>query len=598
MPRVHSVLITQCLQRDFVDLVPKDRPLPNKLHVGPEEAERLLGVDPSQGPVAQLMAWARAQQVDRLSIFHVRDWHDPADPRQSDHLAAFGTHCVKNTPGASLVLGLDSGMRANERTVDAIALNDCEDTRLPEVIEALAALGPLKVGVVGVWTEAKVSFLLYDLKTRFRIDALATCSALDASASRAQHFNALEQLKKLLGVEVFDGVGEFTDWLLPDGARPSLPKTASGYSPDLRLPAGASPLGADEKDILSWLYRDSARVDLAPLSGGFSGCRVFRAESHDSFGHDQAPSVAKIGPRRAISSERAAFERVEPILGNNAPGVRGFADLGDVAGIKYAFASMGRGRVRTLKSMFEANEPQRQIDAVLTEVFEEILGRFYTAATRERLSLYGHYGFDERWAPEVRQRVAALADASGPRIRVGSLEALNVCRFYEKLPPDDPGEYRLVSYVHGDLNGANVLVDSRDNVWLIDFFHTARGHVLKDLAKVENDLLYLFTPLPDEAALEEGLAITRALARVEDLREPLPETPSGVTLAPMRRAWATLITLRRVVGAVVKGDPGARQLDIALLRYSVHTLGFDEASPLQRRWALASSCLRAEKLLS
>jgi hypothetical protein len=66
----------------------------------------------------------------------------------------------------------------------------------------------------------------------------------------------------------------------------------------------------------------------------------------------------------------------------------------------------------------------------------------------------------------------------------------------------------------------------------------------------------------------------------------------------MRRAWATLITLRRVGGAVVKGDPGARQLDIALLRYSVHTLGFDEASPLQKRWALASSCLRAERLLS
>ena len=64
MPRVHSVLITQCLQRDFVDLVPKDRPLPNKLHVGPEEAERLLGVDPSQGPVAS--SWrgrARSRRI-------------------------------------------------------------------------------------------------------------------------------------------------------------------------------------------------------------------------------------------------------------------------------------------------------------------------------------------------------------------------------------------------------------------------------------------------------------------------------------------------------------------------------------------------------
>ena len=37
--------------------------------------------------------------------------------------------------------------------------------------------------MIGVWTEAKVSFLLYELKTRMRIDDLATCSALTASAS-------------------------------------------------------------------------------------------------------------------------------------------------------------------------------------------------------------------------------------------------------------------------------------------------------------------------------------------------------------------------------------------------------------------------------
>jgi hypothetical protein len=52
------------------------------------------------------------------------------------------------------------------------------------------------VGVVGVWTEAKVSFLLYELKTGLRIDELATCSALTASASHAQHFNARAQLGK------------------------------------------------------------------------------------------------------------------------------------------------------------------------------------------------------------------------------------------------------------------------------------------------------------------------------------------------------------------------------------------------------------------
>ena len=44
-----------------------------------------------------------------------------------------------------------------------------------------------------------MSFLLYDLKTRLGIDELATCSALTANDSRAQHFNALSQLEKILG---------------------------------------------------------------------------------------------------------------------------------------------------------------------------------------------------------------------------------------------------------------------------------------------------------------------------------------------------------------------------------------------------------------
>ena len=85
----------------------------------------------------------------------------------------------------------------NERIVNSLTLNDFEGTKPAGNSRGIRhAHGdePLRVGVVGVWTEAKVSFLLYDLKTRLGIDQLATCSALTASASRAQHFNALAQL--------------------------------------------------------------------------------------------------------------------------------------------------------------------------------------------------------------------------------------------------------------------------------------------------------------------------------------------------------------------------------------------------------------------
>ena len=58
---------------------------------------------------------------------------------------------------------------------------------------------------------------------------------------------------------------------------------------------------------------------------------------------------------------------------------------------------------------------------------------------------------------------------------------------------------RMGKLVHGDLNGANILVDSESIVWVIDFAFTAPGHVLKDLAKLENTCLFEYSPSPPHA---------------------------------------------------------------------------------------------------
>ena len=113
------------------------------------------------------------------------------------------------------------------------------------------------MGVVGVWTEAKVSFLLYDLKTRLGIDELATCSALTASASRAQHFNALAQLEKLLGVACFDSPAEFADWLRP-GAQLALPHPA-GFEPRIRDARAGTALGPRDRAIIAHLSGTARR---------------------------------------------------------------------------------------------------------------------------------------------------------------------------------------------------------------------------------------------------------------------------------------------------------------------------------------------------
>ncbi len=600
-----TVLITQCLQRDFVDPIGAHDSLPNLLHVGYSEAARLLGPEPSAGPMAQLIDWARSLAPDVIDFIHIRDWHDANDPAQREHLERFGAHCLQGSSGARLVLGMDERAMtaANERILDSLTLNDLEGTDLArQLVRIRHAHGdePLRVGVVGVWTEAKVSFLLYDLKTRLRIDELATCSALTASASRAQHFNALAQLEKILGVRCFDSPAEFADWLRP-GAELAIPHQPLGFEPRIGGANVEVALGPTDRAIVAHLFRDSTQVDLEPISGGYSGALVWRATSRDALGHAQAPAVVKLGPNRTIAQERVAFEQVEAVLGNNAPRVRGFVDLGDRAGLKYAYAAMGQGQVRTLQAMFAAGAATRRVVSVVRSAFEEVLGPLYAAARYERMPLFEHYQFSARLGPAVRNSVAAVTADSDRKMLdfPGGMSLPNVCEFYEDflahhaLPAYD---YHYMAYVHGDLNAANILVDAHHNVWVIDFFHAGPGHVLKDLAKFENDLLYLLTPIEDASQLLEALAITRALRSVTDLQAELPDRPDQVRSPQFVRAWEVLQVLRRIGGQVCREDRHPLQLQVALLRYAVHTLSFPEASPLQKQSALAAACSLAEQI--
>src|SRR5215813_8847843 len=431
---------------------------------------------------------------------------------------------------------MDDGAEAapNECIVDSITLNDLEGTDLEAQLDRIRREHggePLRVGVVGVWTEAKVSFLLYELRTRLGIDELATCSALTASASRTQHFNALLQLDKILGVSCFDSPADFVDWLRP-GAELDLPRHPLGFEP--RIGGGeAAALQDGDRSIVAHLFRDSTEVDLDPLHGGFSEATVWRAVSRDALGQQHAPAVVKLGPNRSIAQERVAFEQVEEVLGNNAPRVRGFVDFGDRAGLKYSYAAMGQGGVRTLQSMFAADIPTPQLASIVEIAFDEILGPLYAAARYERLPLFSEYQFSADKAPRVRAAVAALVpDATRTMLGFpGGLELPNVSDFYDEFLTRTPlptQDYHYVSYVHGDLNAANILVDAHDNVWVIDFFHAGRGHVLKDLAKFENDLLYLLTPIDDDAELREAISITLALREVADLRAPLADLPDDV----------------------------------------------------------------------
>ncbi|HJW84053.1 MAG TPA: isochorismatase, partial [Anaerolineae bacterium] len=485
----------------------------------------------------------------------------------------------------------DSATDRKAAIVNSPGLNDFVGTRLDRILAPFADR-PAHIGLIGVWTEAKITFLAYDLRARYPHFNIAVCSALTASSSRAQHFIALDQMERLLGVTTFKSIGEFTRFL--GGATVDVPLLLPRHADTPRIEiAGALELSDTDRQLIRYLFRDCRSVTLNVLDGGYSGNRVLGSQSVDLHGHAQTPHVLKIGPEAPIGRERIAFEQIESVLGNTAPRIADFADLGGRGALKYRYAAMGGGFSTSFQKLYAAGLSRAKTEKFLKTIFTEQLGRFYAAATLEHCNLLDYYGFRPELAPNVRRSVEAIygGPALGPMLRFANgREFPNPCLFYERdladlLPLAGGSAY--FAYVHGDLNGANIVVDAHENVWLIDFFHTHRGHVLKDLIKLENDLLYIFTPIGGPADFEDALRLSDALIQVEDLGRPLPEPQTlGLRRPHLLRAYDTLRVLRSFYPDLIHDDRGPLQLFIGQMRYAMHTLIFDESDAWQKQWAL------------
>jgi hypothetical protein len=156
--------------------------------------------------------------------------------------------------------------------------------------------------------------------------------------------------------------------------------------------------------------------------------------------------------------------------------------------------------------------------------------------------------------------------------------------------------------VHGDLNLANVLLDDAGNTWLIDYFWTRLGHALDDVAKLENDLKFVLTPIADDDALRCAAALERHLLEPDDLLQPLAEPAAELVAdAALGKTYAAVSRLRELAADLLReaglsAPVSAREYWIAQLRYSAHMLSLDECDERQKRFALASTCLLADRL--
>lgn len=592
---VPSFLITQCLQNDFIKSIEVHEPIPNLLHIGYEESKRLMGEVPKEGLLMKLMKWAYDFNHADFNIINIRDWHDPKDPLQKKHLEQFGEHCIHDTFGAEFVFE-DVRDSKKDIVISSIGLNDFSDSKLGDILDRYKGQ-KIRIGIIGVWTEAKVTYLAYEIASRYPEFQIAICSALTASSSTQMHFVSLEQIKKILGVTILPSVNEFSSFLVGKHIGSSEKTDVS----TLRMEVdGKANLGIEDKHILGYLFRNSKSIDLKVLDGGFSGNLVLKTKAIDMYGHEEVPSVTKIGERNSIAHERDSFEKIKNILGNNAPQIIDYAETDSRAGIKYRYASMLDEKVTTFQYRYTKENDIGKLKNFLDVVFKLQLSRFYKAASREKIDLFKYYDFSDKYIDSIKRKIEEISGGKLSKDNDVVLEGehcYNLLSFYTKdLKLRNPKlQYaHYMSYIHGDLNGANIILDGHENVWLIDFFHTHRGHVLKDLIKLENDILYIYTKVDNLNSYNEAKKLVHALIDVEDLWSPVNEV--SITDPSHKKTLEIIKHLRGFYKDLVLTDRDPIQLFIGLLRYSVHTMSFDECNPWQKKLALYSSCHLSFKL--
>lgn len=111
---------------------------------------------------------------------------------------------------------------------------------------------------------------------------------------------------------------------------------------------------------------------------------------------------------------------------------------------------------------------------------------------------------------------------------------------------------------------------------------------------MENDIIYIFTSIENGKEFEEAKKLIQALIHIEDLWNPVNEV--SFENDKINKSYNIIKHLRSFYRELIQTDRDPIQLYIGLLRYSAHTMSFQECNDWQKKLALYTSCQLAAKL--
>jgi anti-anti-sigma factor len=348
--------------------------------------------------------------------------------------------------------------------------------------------------------------------------------------------------------------------------------------------------------IIRRLYADCRSVTLTPLHGGYMSS-TFKAVAYDHDGRRTLPGVVKIGPRDVTQREVEANHRyVSRFILNNGTTVLGDTQHGDWAGLRYNFVGIN-GPDSRLVWLYDhyRQRPTDEVMSLFEQLFTRVLKPWYAQPKWEQVFLFRDHTplplFPAllETAEQVLGVSADSADFDCPEL---TTRLPNPFWFLKHEYPRLAGESRLwyTAVCHGDLNLKNVLVDERDNLYVIDFSETRPRNAVSDFARLEPVLKFEMINPESDDDLRRLVEFEEALTSVTAMGQAPPFRYDGAD--PMvARAHAGITLLRRYADRATLFETDMVPYWLALLEWTYPVVCYRQLPVRLKRYAACSAAL-------
>lgn len=494
--------------------------------------------------------------------------------------------CIKPAASLSEADDLLDHCFFNVAIIDiSLSFGDPQDSQGMKFLEMIArkqltnVISPIVLSAYGNMSRQRQAFRDYDIvdfleKSPFRPDEL-----------RSAVITALKETNRLnsLTVELESGRPLSTLWESTEWAKREQ----------------EAELCHELVDLLQRLFPGATELFIQPMRAGQSGAGVFQVEPLYAAKRGGAV-IVKFGKREKIAVEYQNYdEHIERFISNQASTRLRHVDGRVMGAISYSIIASDLDEIRAWVDYYPVASTE-DIQKALDNLFMFTCRRWYEnreqpRRTRDLVDLYTKGLHLHDWQEVWQGMSLACSDIDAAQLSFPGVPGIyvNPKRWLEAR------HYHFyhaawLATTHGDLNEHNVFVSQANRVWLIDFYRTGPGHILRDIVELECTIKFSLTR-PN--SLAEHHALEKLLLSQVQLDRPVAVSET----ASFAKAITVISYLRELSSDFTGPAPDLTEYRCALLLHTLNLLRFDflhNDDPLSRSRVLLSAAMLATKLAS